>query len=140
MPPLVAVPRHASLAVGLLLADCLYVPWLSLPCMHQLCSQDYGYWYNQGLLYPDLLSAMVALEPASQENGCLQLLRGTQSMGRIDHSLVGQQQGADFERVSSAMERHDLVYATMEAARTKPAIRFCMFSKKKERRKTKTLR
>ena len=84
-----------------------------------LCSceseSDYGYWYNQGLLYPDLLSAMVALEPATKENGCLQLLRGTQTMGRIDHSLVGQQQGADDERVSAAMQRHDRVYATMEA-------------------------
>jgi ectoine hydroxylase-related dioxygenase (phytanoyl-CoA dioxygenase family) len=49
--------------------------------------QDYGYWYNQGLLYPDLLSAMVALEPATQANGCLELLAGTHAMGRIDHAL-----------------------------------------------------
>ena len=58
---------------------------------------------------------MVALEPATQENGCLQLLAGTQAMGRIDHSLLGQQQSAEEDRVSAAMERHALVHAEMEA-------------------------
>ena len=58
---------------------------------------------------------MVALEPATQQNGCLKLLAGTQAMGRIDHSLLGQQQSAEEDRVSAAMERHALVHAEMEA-------------------------
>ena len=58
---------------------------------------------------------MVALEPATQANGCLKLLAGTQAMGRIDHSLLGQQQSAEEDRVSAAMERHALVHAEMEA-------------------------
>eukprot|EP01045_Picozoa_sp_COSAG04_P020618 COSAG04_NODE_2127_length_4738_cov_3.309334_4_plen_197_part_00 len=58
---------------------------------------------------------MVALEPATQENGCLKLLAGTQAMGRIDHSLLGQQQSAEEDRVSAAMERHALVHAEMDA-------------------------
>ena len=77
--------------------------------------QDFGYWYNQGLLYPDLLSAMVALEPASEANGCLELLGGTHKMGRIDHALVGEQQGATASRVNAAKQRHPLVLAEMDA-------------------------
>jgi len=33
--------------------------------------QDYGYWYQNGLLFPDLCSVMIAVDPANQENGCL---------------------------------------------------------------------
>eukprot|EP01052_Picozoa_sp_SAG31_P018281 SAG31_NODE_1289_length_8983_cov_9.783543_10_plen_211_part_00 len=76
---------------------------------------DFGYWYNQGLLYPDLLSAMVALEPASQANGCLELLSGSHTMGRIDHDLIGEQQGATAARVEAAKARHPLVHAEMES-------------------------
>ena len=39
--------------------------------------QDYGYWYNQGFAFPRLISAFVALDAATKENGCLQVLRGS---------------------------------------------------------------
>ena len=38
--------------------------------------QDYGYWYNHGCLYPDMMSVMVALDKSTKENGCLQVLKG----------------------------------------------------------------
>jgi ectoine hydroxylase-related dioxygenase (phytanoyl-CoA dioxygenase family) len=47
--------------------------------------QDYGYWYQNGCLYPDMLSVAVALEPATRENGCMQVLRGSHKLGRIEH-------------------------------------------------------
>jgi ectoine hydroxylase len=65
--------------------------------------QDYGYWYQNGILFPDLLSVAVALEPATRENGCMQLLRGSHKMGRIEHGRVAGQTGADPERVEQAM-------------------------------------
>src|SRR6516164_4781730 len=34
--------------------------------------QDYGYWYYNGVLQPLLLSASIAVDPATRENGCLQ--------------------------------------------------------------------
>jgi Phytanoyl-CoA dioxygenase (PhyH) len=35
--------------------------------------QDYGYWYYNGCLRPDLLSVMIALDKTTRENGCLQI-------------------------------------------------------------------
>ena len=46
--------------------------------------QDFGYWYHDGCLFPDLISCMIALDPATRENGCLQLIRGSHRMGRLD--------------------------------------------------------
>ena len=77
--------------------------------------QDYGYWYQNGLLFPDLCSVMIAVDPANRENGCLQLLRGSHHMGRVNHVLSGEQAGADLERVAEAEKRLELVHAEMEA-------------------------
>jgi ectoine hydroxylase len=76
--------------------------------------QDYGYWYQNGVLFPLLTSASIAVDPATRENGCLQVLRGSHLMGRIDHVLTGDQAGADLERVHEAEKRLDLVYCEME--------------------------
>ena len=75
--------------------------------------QDYGYWYNNGCLFPHMASCMIALDQASKENGCLQVLRGSHLLGRIDHGRFGEQTGADPERVKKAAERLDLVYCEM---------------------------
>src|SRR5262249_3185363 len=50
--------------------------------------QDYGYWYQNGVLFPFLCSASIAVDPATRENGCLQVLRASHEMGRIDHILT----------------------------------------------------
>lgn len=76
--------------------------------------QDYGYWYQNGLLYPDLLSVFIAVDRATRENGCLQVIRGSHRMGRVDHVLTGDQAGADMERVNACLERMELVYCEME--------------------------
>jgi ectoine hydroxylase len=76
--------------------------------------QDYGYWYQNGLLYPDLVSVFIAVDRATRENGCLQVIRGSHKMGRIDHILTGDQAGADMERVNACLERMELVYCEME--------------------------
>jgi hypothetical protein len=76
--------------------------------------QDYGYWYLNGCLFPDMLSVFVAVDRCTKENGCMQVLRGSHNMGRIDHGFVGQQTGADLERVEEAKKRMDLVYCEME--------------------------
>jgi hypothetical protein len=76
--------------------------------------QDYGYWYQNGVLFPDLTSAFIAVDPATRENGCMQVLSGSHRMGRIDHVLTGDQAGADMERVREAEKRLPLVYVEME--------------------------
>jgi len=76
--------------------------------------QDYGYWYQNGVLFPLLTSAFIAVDPATKENGCLQVLKGSHLLGRIDHVLTGDQAGADLERVREAQKRLELVYVEMD--------------------------
>ena len=57
--------------------------------------QDYGYWYHNGCLYPQMASVYIAVDPATRQNGCMQLLKGSHHMGRVEHTLVGEQTGAD---------------------------------------------
>lgn len=67
--------------------------------------QDYGYWYNNGCMAPQMLSAMVALNEHTEENGCLRVLKGSHALGRLTHALTGGQAGADPERVEQARLR-----------------------------------
>jgi ectoine hydroxylase-related dioxygenase (phytanoyl-CoA dioxygenase family) len=76
--------------------------------------QDYGYWYQNGVLFPLLTSAFIAIDKATKENGCLQVIRGSHNLGRIDHVLSGDQAGADPARVEKILERLELVYVEME--------------------------
>lgn len=76
--------------------------------------QDYGYWYHNGCLYPDMASCLIAVDRAVRANGCLQVLRGSHRMGRVDHAATGDQKGADPIRVEEAMKRHEHVYCEME--------------------------
>lgn len=75
--------------------------------------QDYGYWYHNGCLSPDLASALIAVDRSTRENGCLQVLPGSQRLGRIDHAQTGEQKGADLERVEAALARFPLAYMEM---------------------------
>ncbi len=76
--------------------------------------QDYGYWYGNGCLFPDMVSCLIAVDRATKENGCLQVVKHSHRMGRIDHGKVGEQTGADPERVAAALDRLPLVYCDLE--------------------------
>ena len=76
--------------------------------------QDYGYWYQNGVLSPNLCSVMIAVDKATEENGCMQVLKGSHKLGRINHVLSGDQAGADMERVEEAKKRLELIHATMD--------------------------
>ncbi len=76
--------------------------------------QDYGYWYHNACLFPRLVSCMIAVDESTQENGCLQVLRGSHRLGRIDHGQAGDQTGADPERVAEARQRFDSVAVEMQ--------------------------
>ena len=75
--------------------------------------QDYGYWYQNGVLFPLLTSAYIAVDRATRQNGCLQVIRGSHRLGRVEHVLSGDQAGADHERVEEILKRIDLVYVEM---------------------------
>lgn len=76
--------------------------------------QDYGYWYENGVLSPNLCSVFIAVDPATVANGCLQVLRASHQMGRLNHVKIGDQTGADPERVAAATEHLELVHVEMQ--------------------------
>jgi ectoine hydroxylase-related dioxygenase (phytanoyl-CoA dioxygenase family) len=61
-----------------------------------------------------MLSIMIALTTANKENGCLQVLKGSHKMGRIEHTFAGEQQGADQPFVDEAMKTFERVYVELE--------------------------
>ena len=50
-----------------------------------------------------------------KKNGCLQVLSGSNKIGRIDHALLESGQvGVDLRRVEEAKKHLDLIYCEME--------------------------
>ncbi|XP_071157062.1 L-proline trans-4-hydroxylase-like isoform X2 [Mytilus edulis] len=76
--------------------------------------QDYGYWYHNGCLYPDMMTVFVALDPCTKENGCLEILPGSHKCGRIEHNPIDGQFGADKTRVDAIKEKCPLIYAELK--------------------------
>ena len=78
--------------------------------------QDYGYWYKNEFLLPDqMMSVMVAITDANQENGCLQVIKGSHKMGRVEHGFSGEQVGASQRYVDLSLKTMDLVYVELQA-------------------------
>ncbi len=78
--------------------------------------QDYGYWYKNEFLLPDqMMSVMVAITDANKENGCLQVIKGSHKMGRIEHGFAGEQVGASQHYVDLALKTMELVYVEIKA-------------------------
>lgn len=75
--------------------------------------QDYGYWYKN-FIRPDMASCMIAVDQSSKANGCLQVLKGSHLLGRIEHGMRGDQTGADPERVEIVKEYLSTVYCEMK--------------------------
>ncbi|WP_308916566.1 phytanoyl-CoA dioxygenase family protein [Jannaschia sp. LMIT008] len=76
--------------------------------------QDFGYWYNYGCLAPQMNSIYVSLDRATRENGCLQVLKGTHALGRLDHIREDGQTNVSQEHLDAALERFEHVYVEME--------------------------
>jgi phytanoyl-CoA hydroxylase len=77
--------------------------------------QDYGYWYKNEFLLPDqMMSVMIAITEANKENGCLQVIKGSHKMGRIEHGFAGEQVGASQHYVDLALKTMEHVYVELK--------------------------
>jgi ectoine hydroxylase-related dioxygenase (phytanoyl-CoA dioxygenase family) len=77
--------------------------------------QDYGYWYKNQFMFPDqLISVMVALTEANKANGCLQVIKGSHKLGRVNHGFSGEQVGADLVMVENSLKTMELVYCEIQ--------------------------
>ena len=49
----------------------------------------------------NVVRPVISLDDADEENGCLRVLVGSQHLGRLDHGRVGNQAGADPQRLEA---------------------------------------
>jgi len=76
--------------------------------------QDFGYWYEQNCLYPDMGSMMLALDASNRENGGLQVLSGSHRMGLMRHVFsAGGQYCVDPDRLSEVAKVLDHVHCEL---------------------------
>ncbi|XP_062582255.1 L-proline trans-4-hydroxylase-like [Saccostrea cucullata] len=78
-----------------------------------LWHQDYGYWYRNGCLFPEMLTVFMAVDKCDKTNGCLKVLKGSHKCGRIDHSMVAGQTGADIDRVRELKKKLEVVFVEL---------------------------
>lgn len=76
--------------------------------------QDYGYWYKNGCLSPDLATLWLPLDKVDSKNGCLKIIPGSHKLGRIDHININNQVTADPERVFHVLNKYGFTYVEME--------------------------
>lgn len=76
--------------------------------------QDYGYWYNYGCLFPNMMTVFIAVDKCTRSNSCLQILKGSHKCGRIEHVKVAGQVGADMERVNELAKSLPLEYVELD--------------------------
>jgi ectoine hydroxylase len=76
--------------------------------------QDFGYWYENGNLFPYMLNAIIAVDPTRRDNGCIQVLRGSHRLGRVTHLTDRGQSFADPERVEWAKSRLETVFVELD--------------------------
>ena len=76
--------------------------------------QDFGSWYDDGVLFPHMLTVGIAVESANKANGCVQFVPGSQQMGRIDHPAGANGPKAFAARVERARRQLGVVHAEMD--------------------------
>jgi ectoine hydroxylase len=79
--------------------------------------QDYAYWYGMGNVFPDMATAYIAVDRATQANGCLKLVRGSHTLGRLDHVQRDgiSDSGVDPERLAQVLKRMPEVPIELES-------------------------
>ena len=77
--------------------------------------QDYGYWYKNEFLLPEqMMSVMIAITEANRENGCLEVIKGSHKMGRVEHGFTGEQVGASQRYVDLALNTMEHIYVELK--------------------------
>jgi len=78
--------------------------------------QDFGGWYQDGCLLPDMLTCVIALTDSTDKSGCLRFLRGSHKMGRVDrirteHAYAN----INPQRLAAMLDQFEEVAAEMNA-------------------------
>jgi hypothetical protein len=76
--------------------------------------QDYGYWYYEGCLLPEMITVTVTLDGMDRANGAMEVIKGSHRFGRIDIKAIGAASGTDPDRLALVMERCERVVLELE--------------------------
>ncbi|NEO91764.1 MAG: phytanoyl-CoA dioxygenase family protein [Moorea sp. SIO3G5] len=79
--------------------------------------QDYDYWYQDGCLFPQLLTCTIAISSASKDNGCLRVVKKSHLLGRVNHVIVkekGNQNIPESPRLEKILEKLEVLYCEIE--------------------------
>ena len=78
--------------------------------------QDFGGWYQDGCLMPDMLTFVGAVTDSDNHSGCLRFLKGSHKMGRVDR-LTGENAYANIQprRLAAMQAQFEEVGAEMRA-------------------------
>ncbi|MDJ0574308.1 MAG: phytanoyl-CoA dioxygenase family protein [Xenococcaceae cyanobacterium MO_234.B1] len=76
--------------------------------------QDYTAWYEDGCLYPDLVSCAVAIDPNTKENGCLKFVKKSHLLGRLENVADGNSVRANPAIIEKILEKLEVVYCELE--------------------------
>ena len=71
-------------------------------------------WFLDGCPFPRTITCSIGINRNDEENGCLQVLRGSHELGRFDDVEIGNSVGADPARMADAMERYELVNCELD--------------------------
>jgi ectoine hydroxylase len=75
--------------------------------------QDYASWYDEGLLYPNMLSIGTAITAATKENGCTQVIPGSHKMGLLDDGARSKNKTFT-ARLNHVKEKLGIVYCELD--------------------------
>ena len=80
--------------------------------------QDYGGWYQDGCIRPDMLTCVIALTDSTEESGCLRFLKGSHELGRLDR-IPGEHAYANINprRLAGILDRFEEVPAIHASGR-----------------------
>ncbi|MBT9317713.1 phytanoyl-CoA dioxygenase family protein [Leptothoe spongobia] len=76
--------------------------------------QDYSTWYNDGCLYPNMLSCAIAISKSTQESGCLKVAKGSHRLARLDNQSQGNSVVSQQHLVEHALQNHEIIYCEQE--------------------------
>lgn len=77
--------------------------------------QGYGTWYHYGCLFPTQITCAMAITENTKANGCMQVVKKSHQMGRLNHLQVGDTDAADPERMQEVLKQLEVVDCEMQA-------------------------
>jgi phytanoyl-CoA hydroxylase len=60
-----------------------------------------------------MISVMIAITDATRENGCLEVIKGSHKMGRVEHGFAGEQVGASQRYVDLALKTLEHIFVEL---------------------------